>query len=521
MKTGFIYYDDTLPGDSTETEDTTIYYDEGVTISEFTDGRDTVYIICDDSTLTSDSMIFKESSPEPPAITITPNGSAGTKTINPGLFGVNVSDMYNQLNEDNVSYDAAVQALSDMKPRTIRYPSGSASKFMNPFGSVYSTSGTTTLINGGYGYDIKEMIPFFDITESTTLNAPPFSEIQDDMDDDICDNCNTWMLEELIPQFTDYYNNWYNQVRFDPANPAYLDTEDRPLYINQFIRMIKTIEENNQVTDPSYKVDVLVCLNIFTQTAEECKTMVKYLRSNGIHNLQITGVEIGNETWADFYNLTLGFSEFGHYWSYITVTDYTDFHLSSVLPADMPGQHNYLSVLNGVGELSFDVNIGLCAENLHGDGYAFIIGGEGDEGPRSTSVWNEDLQDKYTSKINFPPHSGIPPRYAFDAVILHPYYQPVSLDDYGVNSNWKDIPLCMSESYSDGEWLFSSYDSRLQCAFEGIIGIGNMNGNFKTFIKSRYKESYDEQNTTLQFNITGASKKDLWTSEWNFHDIMK
>jgi len=121
-------------------------------------------------------------------------------------------------------------------------------------------------------------------------------------------------------------------------------------------------------------------------------------------------------------------------------------------------------------------------------------------------------------------------RYLFDAVILHPYYEP--------NGNWNDIAInnfCDDYYPNSGApdcdhftcsippgtslWQYGSYDERLRNPYEKILGLGsNQFGNFKQFLRNRYTQSYDQQNIELQFYLEGPSKKELWTTEWNLKD---
>lgn len=104
-------------------------------------------------------------------------------------------------------------------------------------------------------------------------------------------------------------------------------------------------------------------------------------------------------------------------------------------------------------------------------------------------------------------------RYAFDAVILHPYYD---------THNWKDVPINGLElTYecnlgdtitTNDEWLFDTFDERLEPTYDTI------RINFSRFLKVKYKESYDDHRDTLLFYSGVSHPKALWVTEWNFKD---
>lgn len=86
----------------------------------------------------------------------------------------------------------------------------------------------------------------------------------------------------------------------------YPTRESQPLYINQLLELVKQIEAAN----PGHTVDIIYCVNILSETATAVKETVEYMRSNSIHNVNVAGVEIGNEVYFNFYNQTLNFTDF-------------------------------------------------------------------------------------------------------------------------------------------------------------------------------------------------------------------
>ena len=102
-----------------------------------------------------------------------------------------------------------------------------------------------------------------------------------------------------------------------------------------------------------------------------------------------------------------------------------------------------------------------------GNEYVFRLEG-GAEVCAESDSWNNALSGKYNETV-----SGTS-KYKFDAVIMHTYYEP---------DNWQDIPIdnitpetgsCAGTSVL---WQFDEYDTRLQNAYDKIIGIGGEEGN--------------------------------------------
>ncbi|MBK9457831.1 MAG: hypothetical protein IPO24_20790 [Bacteroidetes bacterium] len=80
----------------------------------------------------------------------------------------------------------------------------------------------------------------------------------------------------------------------------------------------------------------IVCLNILTETAEDCLDIVQYLQSNPVHNVNVVGVEMGNETANKFHKQIMQFGEFDDYWNYIDgqavdLQDNLEEHLEEIL----------------------------------------------------------------------------------------------------------------------------------------------------------------------------------------------
>ena len=308
------------------------------------------------------------------------------------------------------------------------------------------------------------------------------------------------------------------------------------LFINEFIRLVKQIEEQDpENEDDDYRLDVVLCLDIINETAQRNLEIIDYLVNQ--HGINVVGIELGNEVYSKFYGRSMGFknsglggtpkSAFSFYWDYIHGLDYPIyFDLTNVLPPAMlaTDAHDFIGVLNAVSGFA-DIGYGIPAENLHTSGAPFktiedinVTGGGGGALPE----WNEDLYNHYESD------DDLNDDLDFDAVILHPYYTPKS-NGVGANENWREIPLCLDydpgtvgiyDDYTD-LWNYAIYDEALRCAFDNIIGIGGATGNFRDLIKTRHKQNYIGQNSVLHFDEFEAKGKRLWTTESNLLDVEK
>ena len=116
-----------------------------------------------------------------------------SREINPGLFGVTIEGFFRPKqtpidDEDNLE---AWDWLSDLQPKLIRFPGGASGTFMHllPFQDLEAPFEVLDSIKG-YGYDINEIIRYFDGTDlSIETDEPGFVEsIHTDMLDEICDD---------------------------------------------------------------------------------------------------------------------------------------------------------------------------------------------------------------------------------------------------------------------------------------------------------------------------------------------
>lgn len=554
-------------------ENTSIYYD-GDTIDMYVIGADTIYTIYQDtSSADSNNLSLRETGDALKIIL-----SNQTFNVQEGLLGINITDLFEpgHANEyDDLSKYPPGQNpwdyISALCPKTLRIFSGQGSRFMELLGSKrtaandpFNVSGN--MMNGGYGFCMERIIPFFDNTAGLSNDAPPLfdnspltTSIWDDMNDAdrSLNPASTWLAAEYFKTFEDFYHKWEEQPLYDPTDPAYDTYEEQPLYINQLIDLKNKIEDENT----GHTVDVMLCLNILSETATKCKTIVEYLQDNGV---TLKGIEIGNEVYFGWAKDMLGFDLHGHvtafihYWDYINGFNYTsgttgvdlgdgfgdangqyngsDFNLNLVLPADVLADHNYIGVLKSDAETSA-VPIGLPGHNLPNCGQFPFVTTEGGGTKNFTTEycppctypqWNIELASKYTKQI-----TGTS-TYKFDAVILHPYYTPTNvqaayIDD--CNSNWYNIPLCLTGATYTTPWTYDTYDEDLRCAFDGILGFPTVDtdldgipdqpadGNFRTFVTTRLKQAMDAHKSYLKISTadTGPEVKSIWYTEYNIN----
>lgn len=277
--------------------------------------------------------------------------------------------------------------------------------------------------------------------------------------------------------------------------------------VTQFIHLIEQIQTEN----PGHIVDVLLCLNILSESASQCKSIVTQLRTAGVN---VVGVELGNEVYFDWSTDMLGINNFSNYWNFIRGNDpnatWTTNFYEYVFSDEMKEEdglgnnigHNYVKAFKG--DPLFTCKVGIPAENLpNNTGYALREIGF----PGVKANWNTSLRSKYDEIY---PHST---RRIFDAVILHPYYDAVTNYQQIIYDNF-------SPPYTCPVWDYSTSDTRLQTTFRGVLGtsLPQEDGNFSDFIKSRYMESYNQHNLVLDFWDETADKKELWTTEWNIKD---
>jgi len=478
---------DTIP------PDTAVYEDEFIedTII-FADGLDTI-IEFNDSTFPEDSLsefmrdIFTAG---PHDILIKFGGVS--KTINRGHFGVHVGGMFDNstLPNDGTS-DYAWQWLIDLAPDVLRFPSGSYSKFMH---LLHNTDGTDAI---GYGYDIYEIARYFDWTDDTLdFNYYALDSVEIDHILNDTTQLEEWINENHTDHFDNFRDKWFSQQCVTSR------------YIDDFIDLVNQLD-SAYPGRPTTKV--ILDLNILSETATECRAIADYLRA---HDVNVVGVEMGNETYADFFCDAMEFQVFNDYFNFIQgdTASFSSTLLNEVFTEDVKTDHDFITKFKTGG--GFNYKIGVCGMPLE-QGFAFKLDGEASETCAETAEWNSSLRSHYKEKV-----SGSS-KYKFDAVIMHTYYEV---------TNWEIIPINGIEPVTacggtEDMWQFDSYDVRLRPAFDTIIGLGNKMGNFKWFLNKSdtisFKASFKEFNDYFNFDLPADSafKKDLRVTEWNLKDF--
>lgn len=569
-----------LPDSTFEDTTTSSEFSTGDTLQVVVEGNDTLYVLYEDTLSDSLSEELKLI-PLNHHIKIVLGNT--TKTVQSGLFGICATDFFEPGHgnvDENDKYNVTAEAdnpselLVALNPSTIRFPGGAGDKFFNPLGSIINTtlasqSSEIGLTNGGYGIDLEEAIPFYDVTNLEPYPGYTITELHDLSTADV-----TWIDDGSRQDFIDLKDKFFKQnypdypdltsAAFDATG---IDLEDQPLYINDFIRLVQQIETTNGST-----VNVIYCANILTETAQDVKRTIQYLRGynattnpngNTIYPLHVAGVELGNEVYFKFGQQSLGFANYGgvcaftHYWNYINGYDYIngvsgtgdvfqpvdypyagatidhttftsgDFDINSVLPAYMQttGAHDYIGVLKDASDPYFSIDIGIPAHNLPNDGTHPFIYNPDEEIDNliagfAYTDWNDAIYNHYDSQ-----EGAIP---SFNAVIVHVYLNPSNSSDLNTytNTNWQDILLstaapCIdplwplsSYIYSD-EWTYGTADPNLSCAFNGLVGFGSLEGNFKSFITTNLKNYYTALSNQLHLDLTGSTAKKIWATESN------
>lgn len=522
----------------------------GDTIAVIQDGGDTVIILNDQVDSSNSNRLISTSDI---IIALTNNQS----TIQKGTYGLNIADIFLPGhapftdNDEYLTGESPWDYLASLAPNILRYPGGSSSKFRHPFGSMNPDNGTpyANTKNGGNGILLEDIITFYDKTD-VTMSFPTSLDVYNDMSDGELDG--TWLLSDQESNFEDFYNEWLNQPHFDPALPENAELYDQPLYINDLIDLVEKIETAN----PGLTVSVLWVVNMLSEPVYDVIKTVEYLESSTLNNqydVNVYGVELGNECYFDVFDELIGFgcyeeySNFEHYWAYVNgVEDYNsyfgvteDFELDDVLgPTNMTGfgtgeiyqKHDYIGALRDA-----DIKVGIPAENPDVVGTAFIIAPDEDLqldilGGSECDSWNEDLYAVYGTKING--------EYAFEAIIPHQYFTSQNRADPLLNTNWGNIPLGIDDPLTTGDncldnntddayhndftsiYSYATEDSRLQCAFRGIIGDPDYynNGNFNSFIKTRHKTAFEDLSTELHLGNAEPNPKEVWVTEWNLNN---
>jgi len=339
-----IYPDSTFE----DTNEVVVEFQLGDTIEILVDGQDSLFILYEDSVYASsdtisDTTIIEFRAYDPTKdITITPGGYI--EDVMQGLFGVHIEGMFLPKHmpedEDNINYfvpddfDNAWSWLADLKPRVLRYPGGASSRWMHALPYDTDDDGIDDKFPKGYGYDLEEIIRYYDITNETLdpdeltnniqADDPVYMQsIINDLDidgDDLdvngeCEHCDEWMDDINYKSNLESAANVYFQQENDLP---FLDQQQ--LYIDQFIALVDYIQNRE-----GYIIDVIIDLNVISESASQCRKIVDYLKNpdpkpeggNGVTNINIAGVEMGNECNLKWAQDIMGFNEFDDYWYFI------------------------------------------------------------------------------------------------------------------------------------------------------------------------------------------------------------
>lgn len=552
--------------DPDSTEEDTLLYQEGDTIAIYVSGLDSTIVIYADTT--GDSQLENAwviNNPDKRMIVSLGNQHA---PVNMGLIGVNLTDFFEPAKvpqDKNINYTVVPdpwEALVALAPKTVRIFSGASARFMHPLGSYDPVEDITYC---GYGYNWKEMVSYFDATNFVYDDAPDdgmggydyeaiLEQIENpDAPELPCDDCDEWMDENSVSRFLEFYGKCTTQAVIEGA---ITDLETAPLYINDLIDLVHAVQDGN----PGHIIDVLYCANIFSMSATELTEVIDYLQDNDIN---LVGIEMGNEEYFESAALLMGFTDFEHYYQYINGEDYTDpdeqEKLDAALDDDMEDDHDYIAAIKGDTDY-WDIKIGLPARNTPdcGAGYDFpLFAPDPDGGNEQLSLtdvitepdpsfdpcdcfypqWNLDMAEHYED-ITITSEEE---HYNFDAIIFHPYYGTVNTSaSCEVNSNWRDIMLDLYEQvykttlsppdptfqleehltdidydllqFTSGIWQYynnpppaGNMDNRLNDAFKQIIGmpsssyIGLRPGNFKELVRDRLDISFEEHAFHMKF----------------------
>lgn len=258
----------------------------GDTVSIVIDGADTIFYLNDVVPEFSEEMrVLGEND-------IFINLTNTTFDVNERIFGISLEGFflhYTNTETEKAAYTAEglknpYELMVEFAPKSIRFPSGASSKFMHLLGS-YNNPVTGNpkngLYNGGYGYEIMEIINFYDNTDEDIGDVPSFLILYNDLtdaDEKLSDANNNWLDENDIADFETFFEKWLNQPTYtkiivDGAEQY----EEEPLYINNFIELVSMIEEEN-----NYTVAVTMTINILSEPAVKVTEIIDYFRSERV-----------------------------------------------------------------------------------------------------------------------------------------------------------------------------------------------------------------------------------------------
>ena len=435
------------------------------------------------------------------------------KEINKGLFGFTLEGNFlpghlpeSEVLEPGAPNPEAWNWLADLKPSSLRFPGGANGKFMHLLPYDTNGDGINDKTPNGYGYDINEIIDFYDLSNNTkevgcAACSYTYAQVKADIADGdadisggIWETCVDFIDSKYDGDITSFYKKWDTQDELPPSEKPYID---------EFIDLVNIIELAN-----NYKIDIIVDINILSASASQSAEIINYMRNAG---LNVVGVEIGNECYFKWLSELMYIYGFDEYWDYINGANVT---LSNAVPDWVVADHNYLNAFRTGAFATNPIKIGIPAENP---------GEVDDDGNVVTSDWNLALGNKVNNDIE---------NNKFDAVIIHNYFD--------AQKHWQNIPqqhMCLEypnigypscntvacEAITYPLWRYDIYDGRLENAFNGFLGVNsNLPGNLRHYLKEDYYTDFNLIKEQLKVGnlLPGLTNNgiEIWNTEKNIKD---
>ena len=160
---------------------------------------DTIYLLEDEYTSGESYRTGFETTCLSGGISMSINLNKTLKDINKGHYGINITGMFSPATLYEGPYSAEQwQWLSDLQPKPIRFPGGSSSKFMHL--RPYKDANGDGILDSikGYGYDILELIKYYDSTDdSLQIDLLDSSSVIAILNEFNYNNFETWLKPAL------------------------------------------------------------------------------------------------------------------------------------------------------------------------------------------------------------------------------------------------------------------------------------------------------------------------------------
>lgn len=367
--------------------------------------------------------------------------------VNDKLYGFHTAGLFQSCNcGTDISSEYCAQQIKALHPQVLRFPTGGESKFTN-------------LMDGpGYGFNATEIQEFF--TARGIVDTP--------------DPNDTW-------------SEWLDPINGEVAKQtANFDGIASYRYIDRFLNLVKYLEDTNGDGTSDYTIDVIFVFNLLTETPARNMQALNYLLSNPTHNINVVGVEMGNECYAwddvlDYSNPDLAFNQY--------------YNLVKPNSKKLRQQHPEIAIAVA----------GAPAYNLT------YLGSYVYPSDKRTlyANWNSDIYSHMSSTISI---GGSSTALVFDDIVAHVYvddkffeYTNEKFSDYYLDTlAMEDPDLAVTFDVADTRLTtpFSSFISETYAYLwgasihEGIYGI------------IRYYRDVFQLSTTY-------SDRSLWLTEWN------